>query len=328
MNKTQYFAPRIRPNLLNEFSEFETPHTWNVVSSTGGITATTSNLMPYDGTNSIKINVVSDGVATKEAVISASSTQMQTTVTKTGDYAISLMLGLDSTQTFVFGLEVWINGIKTEFKSTFTSDMSLRLGQNPLSQTLSLELGDIVDFKFAIESKYSRNLYIDGFKLELIDDNIYLPSAYSVTPYNKNNWHKREDLSNTQNLVATFGNVFGFAGTESKSDVNVSLVSSAGLIVPTKVGSFLRVYYSFDVLVLSGANQYVEIEVNVGGNLVPNGCTLVPIVKADTEMQTVSGSFGIDSYTYLLEQGLQISLRPTNAYTISKRMLIVEETRL
>jgi len=131
MNKTEYFAPRIRPNILPEFCDFETTHTWDVVSGTGGVTAVTSNLMPYDGLNSIKINVVSDGVATKSAVISASSTQMQKTVTKTGSYALSLMLGLDSIQTFVFGLEVWINGIKTEFKSTFTSDMGLRLGQNP-----------------------------------------------------------------------------------------------------------------------------------------------------------------------------------------------------
>lgn len=325
---TYNFAPRIRPNLLNEFCEFETPHTWNVVSGTGGITATTSNLMPYYGTNSIKINVVSDGVATKKAVISASSTQMQTTVTKDGSYALGLMLGLDSTQDFVFGVEVWINSIKTEFKSVFTSDMGLRVGQNPLSQTFDLENGDVVDFKLAIESNYSRNFYIDGFKLELIDDNIYAPSHYSVTPYNKNNWHKRVDLTNTENLTVNADNAFGFVGIETKSDANVSLINSSGLITPKKAGSLLRVDYAFLVHVISGSNQYVEINVNVGGNLVPYGSLLVPIVKGNDEFQSVSGSFCVDSYEFLVEQGLQVNIKPNHAYTISKRSLIAEETRL
>jgi len=325
MNKTQYFAPRIRPNLLTEYCDLNTPNTWNVIG--GGLigTVTSSTEQVYDGTHAVKVDFASGGVI----AFNSGNSYMNFTAPKDGAYCISGMVrnAIDHNLTVTF--ELFVNGISTNtyFESVLKKENGLVIGWNSVNQTLELNQNDVVSFNFRFGSTVARTVYLDSLKMELIDDGVYTPSPYSPTPYNTNNWHKREDLSNTQNLTATVGNAFGFAGIESKSDVNVSLVSSAGLIVPTKVGSFLRVYYSFDVLVLSGANQYVEIEVNVGGNLVPNGCTLVPIVKADTEMQTVSGSFGIDSYTYLLEQGLQISLRPTNAYTISKRMLIVEETR-
>lgn len=322
--KTNYFAPRIRPNILPEFCDFETPHTWNVVSGTGGITATTSNLMPYDGLNSTKINVVSDGVATKTATISASSTQMQTTIATTGDYAIALMLGLDSTQTFIFGVEVWINGIKTEFKSTFTSDMGLRVGQNPLSQTLSLETGDVVDFKFAIESKYSRNFYIDGFKLELIDDNIYLPSVYSRTEYLKLLWQSRVDTTNTQNILADTNTNFGFNGTSESNDT-ITLLTTTGLITPSKEKAVVAVDYAFNFDAPSGADRFVDIFVIV--NSVTYRGETYTMTKNAGDTEYISGSFTLPVGVDFKQYGAQIVINSSVAITIENRYISVIQHR-
>jgi hypothetical protein len=318
--KIYNFAPNTRPNLLPKFCDFETIHTWNVASSTGGVTATTSDLNPFNGTKSIKVNVVSDGTVTKSATITSSSNQMETTITKDGVYAISLMLGLDSLQTFLFGIELWVNGIKTDLETNFTSDYEMGLNYNALFQTIQLEAGDVVNYKFKVESKYTRTFYIDGFKLELVNDNVYIPSAYSKTPYLLQEWQSRVDTTNTQSIVADTDVNFGFVGI-SESNNNPSLLSTSGLITPINEKDVVTVDYSFQLTTPSGSDKFVQIFFKVNGIIYRAETHL--LIKPTAETDYISGSFTLPVGADFKLYGGQIVINSSVAITIENRYISV-----
>jgi hypothetical protein len=319
MNKTYYFAPNSSPNLLPKFCDFETIHTWNVASSTGGVTATTSDLNPFNGTKSIKVNVVADGAIPRTATITSSSNQMETTITKDGIYVISLMLGLDSLQDFLFGIELWVNGIKTDLETTFTSDYEMGLNYNALFQTIQLEAGDVVNYKFKVESKYTRTFYIDGFKLELVNDNIYIPSPYSKMPYLLQEWQSRVDTTNTQSIVADTNVNFGFVGI-SESNNNPSLLSTSGLITPINEKDVVTVDYSFQLTTPSGSDKFVQI-FKVNGIIYRAETHL--LIKPTSETDYISGSFTLPVGADFKLYGGQIVINSSVAITIQNRYISV-----
>lgn len=322
MNKTDFFASRIRPNLLPEYCNFNTPNTWNVIG--GGLigTVTSSTEQVYDGTYAVKVDFSSGGVI----AFNSGNSYMNFTAPKDGAYCISGMVKnlIDHNLTVTFELFVNGIGINTYFESVLNKDKGLVIGWNSLYQTLELNQNDVVSFNFRFGSTIARTVYLDSLKMEFIDDGIYAPSPYSVTPYLPMLWQSRVDTTNTQNILATTNTNFGFTGTSESNDTT-SLLSTTGLITPTKEKAVVTVDFAFGFDAPSGADRFIDMF------LVVNGVTY----RADTHTMTkdagdpefVSGSFTLPVGADFKQYGAQIVINSSVAITIENRYISVIQHR-
>lgn len=323
MNLTPILAPQLRPNLLPAFCDFDTTDIWNKTVGGSQVSVVSSNVNPYEGIKNARITFNYIG-ASLICEFTSSGSQMQYTVQKDGDYAISFMLSEISIGKNTLGviLKVFKNGNALEFGSLFGLDNELKSGYNKLSQTLSLVQGDVINFSFTLTSDVQRTVDIDALKLELINDSIYLPSAYSKTPYDKMAWHRKEDFVSSQVIPANTSTKLNFTGNQRKSN-DVELIDSTLKIVPKRLLSNIGINALFSTPTPSGTNQNVSIELKCNG--ISYRTTIHHFSKATSVIDYIDFSFLLPVEEDFLQYGGEIFITSTSEITISNRYLYVNQ---
>ena len=320
---TKILAPQLRPNLLPSFCDFDTPHTWNKISGDSDVSVVSSALNPYGGTGHARVNFNITTTA-KRIVFSSGGDEMKYTATKTGVHAVSFMLWVGSTDTLIVALNVFKNGIATKYETNFMGDLAFKVGYNKVYQTFEAELGDEIDFTFELTSDTKRYADVDAMKLELIDDNIYLPSAYSRTEYLNLIWQSRVDTTNTQNIIANTNTNFGFVGTSESNDT-ATLLTTTGLITPSKEKAVVTVDYAFNFDAPSGADRFVDVFLNVNG--ITYRAETYTMTKDAGDTEYISGSFTLPVGADFKQYGAQIVINSSVAITIKNRYISVIQHR-
>jgi len=327
-----FIAPKIRPNLLTRFCDFDTPHTWNVIDEKLVGTVETSNTQVYEGKNSVEIDFANVG----SIAFNSGGSQMNFTATKDGDYCLQGQVYTSTNDNLTVTFEVFVNGISTNttFQSVLTTENGLKVGFNTLCQTFPLTAGDVVSFNFRFGNLVvPRKVYLDALKLELINDGVYAPSAYSVTPYDKNNWHRTQDFVSSQVIPANTRTKLLFVGSERKNnDVSLianndgALVPSPDLrITPTELLASLGTNGLFTTPTPSGTNQTVIVELE--SNSVVYRTKTHHFSKATGVVDTIDYVFLTPVEEDFLQYGGYIYITSTSAITISNRYLFVNQTR-
>jgi len=173
---------RYSDNLLNSFSNFNSPHTWNVLSGGSNVgvieNSTTEN---YAGLRSIKIPFINTG----ECIFNAGGSEMEVNIPKDGVHLLSYRLykeDLDAEITLK--VQMYVDGNlfpENEIIQTLsTANGFVEEEWNTFYQEVTLGGDQVVDFAFSVQSNSAgKILYIDGLKLEFDDRNLNIPSIYS-----------------------------------------------------------------------------------------------------------------------------------------------------
>lgn len=181
-------------NLLNEFCNFNSVHTWN--KTAGGSNATIINNVggrhSYLGLGSVSINFT----GASQVSFNAGATQMSTTIQRDGNYILSFAFDKsDPSSDITFIVEMFVNGV-LQPTNTITQNLYSTSGYqdgkwNTYFQSMALAYGDVVDFAFKAQSDTtSCYLYFDRLKLEIDDRGNGLPTTYTEAPltiYEKEN---------------------------------------------------------------------------------------------------------------------------------------------
>ena len=179
---TQQETPKYSENLFPLFTAFNEPYTgWNIMSGVGAVA--NSDVEKYKGNYSLR-------VITNEAdtvlVFDSANDGFEFIAPKTGTYIFSVKVFIpsDYDTNEVYGVfDTYVNGsgigdYQFEFSnqaSSFEHDK-----WNNFFQIIQLTEGDEynLSFKFYADAIGCR-AYLDGFKIELDDRNLVLPSRYT-----------------------------------------------------------------------------------------------------------------------------------------------------
>ena len=327
---TKILAPQLRPNLLPSFCDFDTPHTWNKISGDSDVSVVSSALNPYGGTGHARVNFNITTTA-KRIVFSSGGDEMKYTATKTGVHAISFMLWVGSTDTLIVALNVFKNGIATKYETNLTGDLALKVGYNKIYQTFEAELNDEIDFTFELTSDTTRYADIDAMKLEFINDGVYLPSAYSKTPYDKMAWHRTENFVSSQVIPANTPTKLLFIGNERKSGAVSLIANNDGAtvpnsdlrITPSRLLSSLGVNGSFTTPTPSGTNQTVVVQLRCNG--ITYRTKTHHFSKATSIIDTIDYPFLLPVEEDFMQYDGEIFITSTSEIIISNNYLYVNQ---
>jgi len=179
---TQQESPKYSENLFPLFTAFNEPYAgWNIMSGVGAVA--NSDVEKYKGNYSLR--VITNEADTVLAFDSAND-GFEFTAPKTGNYIFSVKVFIPSdydTNEVYCVFDTYVNGsgigdYQFEFSnqaSSFEHDK-----WNNFFQVIQLTEGDEynLSFKFYADAIGCR-AYLDGFKIELDDRNLVLPSRYT-----------------------------------------------------------------------------------------------------------------------------------------------------
>lgn len=242
---------RYSDNLLNSFANFNSVHSWNIVSG-GANVGTIQNRITqiYSGNRAIEVPFIGTG----EAIFNAGSTQMEKTIPKEGVHLLSYRFYKDDADAEItVKIQCYVNGVlfpENTLEQTLSTANGFVEGQwNTFYQELNLTNGEVLDFAFSVQSDTTGvNLYIDGFKLEFNDRGLSIPSVYSEAPL--------ETIDNTIVIsvpIITSGSsvVLDFTLPNSKLDTDYVVIKYPEEIIDNGLS------IGFPVLISDGNGKFV-----------------------------------------------------------------------
>lgn len=316
-------------NLLPPFAKFNELYTWNITDGTSAVIENSVLRRAY-GLRSM----LTTFTGTDETVFNASGSELLTVAPYDGVYTIGMAFWIDSDSSAsetAFTIIADVNGIATDL-TTFQADIKGSEGfvfdkWNVYLQKIELAKDDEVNFTFKANcDTIGVKLFADLFTLSVDDKKEGLITRY-IAPYEKSViWQSRVDTTNTQNISADTETNFGFIGTSESND-STTLLTTTGLITPTKVNNVITVNYYFDFDAPSGADRFVDVLIKVN-SIVYRGETST-LSKTAGQTERVSGSFtlpvGADFKTY----GAQITITSSEAIVIENRYIcVIEQTNI
>jgi hypothetical protein len=311
-------------NVLPEFASFEREFTaWNYVSGASNAIVETLRVgqLSYDGIGCTLMQINGTG----ECVFNTGGTQLEFSATDYCDYIFSWRLRKNlGTNDATFKVIIFINGVPNEVVCDLTANAGFQDGiWNTYYQRFSLTNSDPVDFNFSVQcDQIGETIYFDGFRVEADNRGVQIPTIYTA-PHFAMTWNMRSDTVNTQNLTASTDNNFGFAGTLTQRDTNILLLSNTGVITPRKLLTSLTIDVSFDAVVPSGSNNWIEFKIMVGTDAYRQ--ISLPFLRSTGSTQHFSQSFTLPVGDAFEGQTASVKLNPTANCTISKRFISVVE---
>lgn len=196
-------------------------------------------------------------------------------------------------------------------------------------QSFNLTTNDVVNFTFeivvgAVFPNEVLKLHFSGFKLELDDRFLGIPSIYSKPKSEQiTGYQSRVDTINTQNLTALTDNLVSFSGTLEENG-GLSLMDSNAKVTPISLNDIISVDFAFTGVVPVGLNLFLSVYLKVNGNIFR--ATTLPIIKGEGLDDYFSVSWILPVGADFLANGATIHVNPLAAMTIKERYVNV--TRL
>ena len=329
LQKIDSFSNKYSENLLSEKSLLKDTSV-NFITNSGNYELTTDKAF-CNGSKIIKIYTVQHLVNGVDVLFDFSDSLSYTAVYD-GNYIFQFSLfnydvNVSSGYYVNLKLKVFIDNILLE---TFENPVNLFDFEEEkyytFAQNIFLITGQEVNFKFEIErpSIGSPNpnftLGVGGFKLELDDKFIMLPTCFSKPLDQLTGWQSKVDTINTQNLTANTDNLIAFTGTDA-SNGSLTLMNSVGKITPIKMGDALAVDFVFTFPSPVGTTDYLSVKLKVNG--VVYRAQSFSILEPTGETNYVAVSFNLPVETDFYTYGAEFFVNPNMAITISNRYLQV-----
>ena len=168
-------------NVLNKFSEFNEPFTWNVSSGT----ASAENYDSDQLYGKSCLRIIPD--ATSDSVVDSGGSEQQFSISEDGDYVFSIAHKFTNSgdNIVVVAVIVYVNSVPTEYEFTIDTTINTADEYCIFAQRINgLVVDDVIDFAFKINSGTTANVvrhFFDCMKFEKVNFENSMPSIY--TPY-------------------------------------------------------------------------------------------------------------------------------------------------
>ena len=303
------------------------------ISFTGDGSIVVSDDYQFSDNKSFKLEMPLSGLDIKESFFNLGS-DLSFTAKYSGNYIFSLRF-LNKTSPSIFCLltirvKVFINSLLTHtFEITKDRNLYELNKFYTLCQSFELDATDEVNFTFEVRSESvapppTLKLYLSGFKLELDDRFLGVPSVYSKPKSEQiTGYQSRVDTTNTQNLTALTENLISFSGTLEENG-GLTLIDSNAKVTPIALNDIISVDFAFTGVVPVGSNLFLSVYLKVNGNIFR--ATTLPIIKGVGLDDYFSVSWILPVGADFLANGATIHVNPLVAMTIKDRYVNV--TRL
>jgi hypothetical protein len=323
--RTEIEIPRASDNLLSQYANFNDLYTWNIVSGGANAVVENNSERKYIGNRSCLMTFTDTGI-----VKFNNQNGLGFTCAESGKYIFSFRLfkhDFDATAGIVFKIETLVNGVVlspyTLEVDAFTTSGFVDDTWNCYFQSIELQEDDVIDFNFYAQSDtIGAKLFFDGFKVELDDRNLGFPSYYTEVTEPTTIFQSRTDVVNSQSLTANTNNLLAFTGVLDKN-TNEPLLTSTGIVTPTKLKNTITIDYSFNVITPSGSDRFIDVFFIV--NSVEYRGVTIPFLKGSGNNQHVSGSWTLPIGLDFMNNGGRIYLNPNSNCSINTRYISVVE---
>jgi hypothetical protein len=290
-----------------------------------------SNDYQFSDNKSIKLEMTLNSTGARSNIFNLGS-DLTTTVKYDGRYIFSFRF-LDNSSGTTFpqvsmGFNVFINSVLTHtFENFYDLSENQDLKFYTLAQTFDLNANDVVDFSFfcssgSIAPPPTLILYFSGFKLELDDRFLGIPSIYSkpIDTISDTGFQSRTDTTNEQTLTSLTDNLISFSGTLEENG-GLTLMDSNAKITPMSLNDIISVDFAFTGVVPVGTNLFLSIYLKVNGNIFR--ATTLPIIKGAGLDDHFSVSWILPIGADFLANGAEIYVNPIVGLTIKNRYISV-----
>lgn len=172
-------------NILPVFCNFDTLHTWNIVSGSGVVTNWIDN--KFAGDASLKITKALYNTS-NTLVFNSGSTEMNTEAPETGLYILSFYVFIPETyvnQSIPFKVKLFKHAVAfQDLAVNFSATNGLQFGKwQRVVQQFALNRGEVLSFEFEVgfdlsSSFSSVEFFVDGFSLILNNKGLTFPPLY------------------------------------------------------------------------------------------------------------------------------------------------------
>lgn len=222
-------------NILNKFSEFNQPFTWNV--STGTASAENYDSDQLYGKSCLRI--IPD--ATSDCVVNSGGTENEINISENGDYIFSIAHKFTNTgdNIVVLAVIVYVNSMPTEYEFTIDTSANTPNEYALFAQRINgLAVDDVIDFAFKFNEGTTSNVirhFFDCMKLEKVNFENSIPSIY--TPY--------EPIEITSSQIIDVPSI-------SSNSYETVVATVTGVIV----GDFVQMTYPIELITFGAVVSY------------------------------------------------------------------------
>jgi len=175
--------PKYSENLLPTFAEFNDNITWNVVEGGSNAVAENNSAKVYAGERALLFTFTGTGGITIDK-----TDELSFVAPQTGNYIVSIRAYVQSTYSSAdinFRMYSFINAVNTndiDFNVDTIANGFQYNKWNTFYQVFPMEAGDVFDCQLKAQStEIGAKIYLDGFKIELDDRGLGIPSRYTPT---------------------------------------------------------------------------------------------------------------------------------------------------
>lgn len=197
-------------------------------------------------------------------------------------------------------------------------------------QSFDLNATDEVNFTFeviieAVGPNPMLRLYFSGFKAEIDDRFLGLPSIYTkpLNSESSTGWESKSDTTNTISLTGGTNNLFSLTAI-SESNGGLIFLDSVSKVQPLNLGDFIVCDLAFTAITPSGADNYITIYFIV--NSVIYGAQTFTLLKGSGNDDEIRVSFGLPVSSDFFANGGEFYIKPNVNLNIKNRFISVSRT--
>jgi hypothetical protein len=131
-------------------------------------------------------------------------------------------------------------------------------------QSFNANEGDVISLSWSCDSDDDTAIiYMDNFKLERSNQNLFAPTFYTKPTYLNTKWQEVIDFTNTLNLVEDTPTNFQFSGTSTKNYVGDDIIGVD--LQVDRLNDLFTAEANFIIKVPSGTNLHIEVQFIING---------------------------------------------------------------
>lgn len=318
-------TPKASINIINPFMAFNTVFPYTITAGAGDIEVTNSTDFPYLGKYSQKVRFLDSGTMSFNA-----GNKTTTIIKETGLHNFQFQVRSEDTEISCnFKVEVFLNGsLSTDrtFETAVKEAEGFEIGKwNIFYQSFFAEEGDEITISWTcINTEANTTFYVDGYKIDCINQQMTTPTIYTVPFYLGKKITEVYDFDNSQTLTENVQYNFTVSGvTNSNCDDEILYGNE---LRPTRQDALYTVNVSFLATVpSSGTNHHIDCEMIIAGVTVKGYCQFLQKPSLDTQYMNFTFNKYVDE-TFLLNQGtITVTARGADI-KIEKKIITVTET--
>ena len=318
---------RASENIFNPFLTLNTPYTYTITDGVGVAEISNTDEFSLSGDGCLKIRFLTAG----DNISFNADVQTNSVIRSTGIHYIQYAVYKNNPSADVnLTVSVYINDVfssnRAIAQNIYNASGFVDGNWNIYYQSFNANEGDVISLSWSCDSDdETAIIYMDNFKLERANQNIFAPTFYTNPQFLINKWSRVYNFDDEQELAQdTDYNFSYFEGTFESNCGSEILVEGLGFR-PTRLNSFFTVNCNFLAKVPTGTTPHIEAQLFIDGTVYYGDCKFLQ--KPVDALEYINFSFQIPcNQEFLDNEGVVMITPKGNDIVISRRNLTISET--